>query len=77
MNRPRPEILLIVLVLVVPVLAGGAGVAALLLLRAGYGVLVWGLLPLLGLLASAGVLGVALGRAARRKPLEEKDQREP
>lgn len=39
-----------------------------LLLRAGYGVLVWGLLPLLVLLLSAGVLGVILGRAARGAP---------
>jgi F0F1-type ATP synthase assembly protein I len=36
-----------------------------LLLRAGYGVLVWGLVPFLVLLLLAGVLAVVIGKAAR------------
>ncbi len=76
-GRLRPEVLLVVLVLAVPLLVGGAGVASLLLLRAGYGVLVWGLLPLLGLLLSAGVLGGVLGRAARGAPPKDPDPSAP
>lgn len=47
-----------------PLLVGGAVTAAVLLQRAGLGVAVWGLLPLLGLLAAVVVLAVMLGRAA-------------
>jgi O-antigen ligase len=61
----RPLILLFVLLVTVPLLVGGAGVASLLLLRAGYGVLVWGLVPFLVLLLLAGVLAVVIGKAAR------------
>lgn len=61
----RPLVLLFVLLVTVPLLVGGAGVASFLLLRAGYGVLVWGLLPFLVLLALAGMLGIFIGRAAR------------
>ncbi len=63
MNRPLA--LLFVLLVTVPVLVGGAGVASYLLLRAGYGVLVWGLMPFLALLLFAGALGAIIGRAAR------------
>lgn len=61
----RPLILLFVLLVTVPLLAGGAGVASLLLLRAGYGVLVWALVPFVVLLLLAGVLAVVIGKAAR------------
>ncbi len=61
----RPLISLFVLVMTVPLLVGGAGVASFLLLRVGYGVVVWGLLPFLALLLLAGVLGLVIGRAAR------------
>jgi hypothetical protein len=61
----RPLILLFVLLVTVPLLVGAAGVASLLLLRAGYGVLVWGLVPFLVLLLLAGVLAVVIGKAAR------------
>ena len=61
----RPLILLFVLLVTVPLLVGGAGVASFLLLRAGYGVLVWGLVPFLVLLLLAGVLAVVMGKAAR------------
>ncbi len=60
----RPMQSLSILVGAVPILAVGAGVAAFLLMRAGYGVLVWGLLPFVGLLVISGALGLALGRAA-------------
>ena len=63
MNRPLA--LLFLLLVTVPLLVGGAGVASFLLLRAGYGVVVWALVPLLALLVLAGVLGVVIGRAAR------------
>ena len=63
MNRQLT--LLFVLLVTVPVLVGGAGVASFVLLRAGYGVLVWALVPLLALLLLSGVLGVVAGRAAR------------
>ena len=73
MNRPLT--LLLVLVVTVPLLVGGAGAASLLLLRAGYGVLVWGLLPLLGLLLISGALGAAIGRAARHARPEGPNRR--
>lgn len=47
-------------VLILGLLGGGAGVASFLLLRAGYGFLVWGLLPVLTLLLAALALGIVL-----------------
>ncbi len=67
MRRVPPYILLFILigaVLLLVLLGGGAGVASFLLLRAGYGFLVWGLLPLLALLLVAFVLGAILWWAA-------------
>jgi hypothetical protein len=61
----RPLILLFVLLVTVPLLVGSAGVASLLLLRAGYGMLVWGLVPFLVLLLLVGALAVAIGKASR------------
>lgn len=63
--------LLLVLIGVVPLLVGGAGVASFLLLRAGYGFLVWGVLPFLTLLLVAGTFGLVLGRAAKVTPSEK------
>lgn len=62
MNRQMK--LLYTLIAVIPAVVLGAGLAAFLLLRAGYGPLVWGVLPFLGMLAVAGVIGLILGRAA-------------
>lgn len=45
-------------------LGAGAGLVSFLLLRAGHGFLVWGLLPLLALLLVALVLGAVLWWAA-------------
>lgn len=63
----NPMAMLFALVGAVPLLAGGAGLAGLLLQRAGFGIAVWGLLPLLGLLVAVIVLGVVLGKAAGGK----------
>lgn len=75
-DRTNALVLLFALVGLVPLLAGGAGLAAFLLQRAGFGLAVWGLLPLLGLCVVVVVLGAALGKAAgvsrgRRKSGEE------
>ncbi len=67
MRRVNPYILVFMLtgaVLLLALLGSGAGVASFLLLRAGYGFLVWGLLPLLALLLVALVLGAVLWWAA-------------
>lgn len=66
-DRTNAMILLFALVGLVPLLAGGAGLAAFLLQRAGFGLAVWGLLPLLGLCVAVLALGAALGRAAGGK----------
>ena len=60
----HPKTLLFVLLGAVPVVVGGAGVVSVLLLRAGYGFLTWGLLPFLASLLLTVVLGAILGRAA-------------
>lgn len=61
-GRMKPYAFL--LALIVAMITGGAGVAAFFLQRAGYGPLVWGLLPFLALLVITSCLGVILGRAA-------------
>lgn len=67
MRRTAPGVLLGVLVAAVPVLVAGAALAAFLLLRSGYSLLVGGGLPLLVLLVVVGLLGAGLGRAASRR----------
>ena len=69
----RPQTLLFVLIGTVPIVVAAAGVVAFLLIRAGYGVLVWALLPFLGSMLVIAALGVFLGRAAggRRGPGEQ------
>lgn len=59
--------LLYTLIAVIPLVVAGTGLAAFLLLRAGYGPLVWGVLPFLAMLALAGVIGAFLGRAATNR----------
>ncbi len=68
MRHVRPIVLLYLLLGVVPLLVGGAGLASYLLLRAGYGFLVWGLLPRGALLLLASGLGAVLGTAAGGNP---------
>ena len=45
----------------------GAGVVSFVLLRAGYGFAVWGVLPLLALIVVGNVVGVAAWRLAGRR----------
>ena len=66
MNSMRPRTLLLLMVSVVPVIVALAFVAAVLLQRAGFGWVVWALLPFGVSMAVVGVLGVLLGRAATR-----------
>jgi hypothetical protein len=64
-NRLRPETLLLVLLLIVPLVVGGAGVAAFLLMRAGFGFLLWGVVPFVASLLVVAALSFALSRGAR------------
>ncbi|MGI8912017.1 MAG: hypothetical protein ACR2JR_15935 [Rubrobacteraceae bacterium] len=66
MRGSSTRTLLLVLVVTVPLVVAGAVLVSLLLLRAGHGLLVGGLLPLLGTMAVVVTLGVFLGRAANR-----------
>ena len=64
MGTSRPVLLLVVLLGVVPLLVGGGGLASFLLLRAGYGYLLGGVVPFLVSLLLVGGVGALLGRAA-------------
>src|ERR687885_41133 len=67
MRRVDPHVLVVIVtgaVLLLTLLGGGAGVVSFLLLRAGYGFPVWGLLPVLTLLLVTLVLGAVLWWAA-------------
>jgi predicted phage tail protein len=66
MEGMRPRTLLFVMVSVVPVIVALAFVVAVLLQRAGFGWVVWALLPFAASMVVIGVLGVLLGRAATR-----------
>jgi hypothetical protein len=73
MNRiMHPQTLLLVLIGAVPLVVAVAGVAAFLLMRAGYGLLFWAVLPFVASMLVIAVLGGLLGRAAggRRGPEE-------
>lgn len=59
-----PKKLLFLLLGAIPLVVLGAGALSFVLLRAGYGFLVWAVLPFLGALLVGGVLGLVLGRAA-------------
>ena len=64
MGKVHPLTLLLVLLVVVPLVVGGAGLVSFLLLRSGYGWLTGGVLPFLLSLLVVGVIGALLGRAA-------------
>lgn len=64
MGKIPPLTLLLVLIVVVPLVVGGAGLVSFLLLRSGFGLLTGGVLPFLVSLLVVGVIGVLLGRAA-------------
>ena len=59
------QTMLFVLLGSVPLVVGGAGVAGFLLMRAGYGFLVWGVVPFLASLLAVAAISFALSRAAR------------
>ncbi|MGH3146911.1 MAG: hypothetical protein ACRDTR_14045 [Rubrobacter sp.] len=74
MNRMHPQTLLFVLIGVVPLVVAAAGVVAFLLMRAGYGILFWAVLPFAVSMLVIAVLGLLLGRAAGgRRGSEEPD----
>lgn len=79
MGDVNPKTLLLVLVGVVPVVVAVTVFASFLLLRAGYGLLVAGLLPFAAMVLVVGVMGVLFGRAAskRRAPDGDGLSREP
>ncbi|MBX6762384.1 MAG: hypothetical protein K6T51_12835 [Rubrobacteraceae bacterium] len=61
-----PRGLLSLFAALVPLLVALAGVASFFLLRAGYGILVGGLVPFAGLLLMVVLLGLLFARAAGR-----------
>ena len=72
----HPKTLLFILVGVVPIVVAGAGVVSFVLLRAGYGLFVGGVVPFALSLLLAAALGALLGRAAsgRRGPQRRRPQ---
>ena len=70
MNNMSPRTLLFVLVAAVPLVVTVAVVVALLLMRAGFGVLIWAVLPFMASMLVIAALGAFLGRAAsgRQRP---------
>ena len=79
----HPKTLLLILSGAVPLVVVGAGAASFLLLRAGYGLLVGGVVPFAVSLLLAAALGAVLGRAASsrrgqegRRP-QDKEQARP
>jgi uncharacterized protein (DUF58 family) len=68
MRRISPALLRLVLlggVLLLSLFGVGAGLVSFLLLRAGYGFVVWGVLPFLALVVVAVTFGVAVWRLTR------------
>jgi len=70
MRDANPRTLLLVLVAVVPLIVAVAFVVAIWLQRAGFGLVVWALLPFVVSMVLIGALGVVLGRAATRRASE-------
>ena len=61
----QPQTLLFVLLGTVPLVVAGAGVAAFLLMRAGFGFLIWGVVPFVASLLAVAAISFLLSRAAR------------
>ena len=74
MNRMHPQTLLFVLLGTVPLVVAGAGVAAFLLMRSGYGVVVWAVLPFFASLIAVAAIAFLLSRAARSDRGQERGQ---
>jgi short subunit fatty acids transporter len=70
MQNLRPRTLLLVLISVVPVIVALAFVVAILLERAGFGLVIWALVPFAASMTLIWVLGVVLGRATVRRASE-------
>jgi hypothetical protein len=72
----HPKTLLFILIGVVPLVVAVAGVVSFVLLRAGYGLFVGGVVPFVVSLLLAAALGALLGRAAsgRRGPQRRRPQ---
>ena len=72
----HPKTMLFILVGAVPLVVAVAGVVSFVLLRAGYGLLVGGVVPFAVSLLLAAALGALLGRAAsgRRGPERRRPQ---
>lgn len=66
MRNASPRALLLALVATVPVVVAVAFVAAVLLQRAGFGLVVWALAPFVVSMLLIAALSVVLGRAAVR-----------
>jgi hypothetical protein len=64
-NHMHPQTLLIILLGAVPLVVTSAGVAAFLLMRAGFGFLVWGVVPFVASLLAVAGISFLLSRAAR------------
>ena len=67
--------LLLLFMAVVPVIVGLALLAAVLLQRAGFGLVVWALVPFVASMLLIAGLGVFLGRAAARSPDDSRQGR--
>lgn len=72
MNRMHPQTLLFVLLGTVPLVVAGAGVAAFLLMRSGYGVLLWAVVPFVASLLIVATLAFVLSRAAGGRRAQER-----
>lgn len=71
----RPSTLLLIMLVSIPALVAVAGLVAVVLIRAGYGILVGLVVPSLTLSAAVVVLGVVLGRAANRRARQSEGER--
>jgi hypothetical protein len=60
----HPQVLLFVLLGTVPLVVAVAGVVAFFLMRAGYGVLVWAVLPFVASLLAVAAISFVLSQAA-------------
>ena len=74
MGNARTSALLLALVVAVPVIVVLALGAAVLLARAGFGLVVWALAPFVVSMALILVLGIVLGRAAARSAGESPEE---
>lgn len=79
MGNMHPKTLLFILIGAVPVVVAVTVLTSFLLLRAGYGLLIAGLVPFVAMVLVVAVMGMVFGRAAsgRRAPDGDRSAREP